>query len=56
MRAAADAREEKFSLPGLAFAAATKSLSVFQPVSWPVISTLGRLPMMARLVKSFRVS
>jgi len=48
--------EEKLSLPGLALAASTKSLSVFQPVSLPVMSTFGPPPSSARLVKSLSVS
>ena len=48
--------EAKLSLPGFAFAALTKSPSVFQPESGLVISTFGPPPSSARLTKSFIVS
>ena len=48
--------EEKFSVPGLAFAAATKSPSVFQPVSGATISTFGPPASGAMLAKSLSVS
>jgi hypothetical protein len=56
VRAAADSGRREVELAGFALAAPTKSLSVFQPVSLPVISTFGVLPSSARLVKSFSVS
>ena len=48
--------EEKLSSPGFAFAAATKSASVFQPDCVPTISTFGWPASGERLVKSFSVS
>ena len=48
--------EAKFSLPGLAFAAATKSGSAFQPDSGLAISTFGPPPSSARFTKSRIVS